>query len=99
MEYTKQELTDAYIAATGTLAEDLEAKKVEIQATLDESRARITARIAFINTNSSERLEKAQERLDSTPLLAKEQMKDIAISYLISQIKEQTETDNENISL
>lgn len=95
MVYTNQELKDAFCTATGTDPADLVDKKVEIQAELDERRARLTSRIA----QNTEKAVELQVKLDDIPTIAKDKMKSIAINYLINQIREQTKIDNNNIDL
>lgn len=97
--YTIQQLTDAYVASTGIAIEEIEAKKIEVQEELDSQRTNLIARIDYTNTYFSNKLDKLQSRLDNTPLLAKEKMKNVAIAYLMSQIKEQTQIDNADIEL
>lgn len=99
MEYTQQQLIDAYTAATGVDPADLTEKKVEMQEQIDSDIASLTEQINNISTNATRLVNDLQIKLDAIPLLAKDQMKQIAISYLMSQIREQTDIDNDSVYL
>jgi hypothetical protein len=81
MEYTKQELIDAYCASKNVTPADLQDIKENLDIRLAKQR------------------EKYQDRLDSIPLTALDQMKSDALAYLSAQNAYQTFLDNENISL
>jgi hypothetical protein len=103
MLYTKQQLIDAYLEATGNPSqvapEFMPAEIIRVQAEIDDRIAKLAARKASLIANGAERVNQIQARIDNIEPDAKEKMKDIALRYLAQQAQAQSDTDNEGVDL
>jgi hypothetical protein len=101
--YTKQQLIDAYLEATGNPSEVdpgfMAAEVIRVQAEIDARLDQLTNRKASLISNGLERVNQIQARIDAIEPDAKEKMKDIALNYIASQAAIQSETDNEGVDL
>ena len=99
MLYTKQQLIDAYAAATGTDAADILDQILIVQAYLDSSASLLQDKIDRINTEATSKTDLLQTALDSLETDAKTEMKKMALTYLADLSESQSIIDNEEVSL
>jgi hypothetical protein len=102
--YTKQQLIDAYIEATGGNPSEVDpgfmaAEVIRVQAEIDAKKTSYKNKVDAFVAEKDERIEKYQDRIIGMESDAKTIMKKIALQYIADQTSTQNDTDNEAVEL